>query len=153
MEDDPPIHASAFRFHSMGCMLLGASGTGKSRLLAEAMLHGAHLIADDRVQLSVVAGNLIAAPVPTLAGVMELRGFGLITCPDAVQSYPIHLVVELTPDAKTRLPEQQTRDFLGISVPYLHVLPVPTTSIAGLLLTLKAMQEGRRLPTDWRPGV
>ncbi len=148
-----PVHATAFAYHGMGCLLIGASGLGKSRLVTEAILHGAHLIGDDQIRLCNVNGHLVASPVPNLAGVLELRGLGLITSADAVASHPIHLVVELDEAAPVRLPEPQTREYLGIQVPYLRLLPAPGTSIAALLLYLNAMQEGRTLPPDWRPVV
>ena len=71
-------HASAFAYRGMGCLVMGESGSGKSRLVADAMLHGAKLIADDRVQFEVRAGQLMASPPPQLPGVLELRGLGLI---------------------------------------------------------------------------
>lgn len=148
-----PIHATAFAYHGIGCMLLGATGTGKSRLLAEAMLHGAHLIADDRVRLCALNGHLVASAAPNLEGVVELRGFGLIKRADTVHSHPIHLIVELDEAAQARLPEPQSREFEGVAVPYLKLLPAPMTSIASLLLYLRAMQEGRILPPDWHPKV
>lgn len=132
-------------------MLVGASGTGKSRLLVEALHHGAHLIADDRVRLCALNGHLVASAVPELVGVVEVRGMGLIRQPDVAQSHPIHLVAELDPTTQTRLPEPKTREFQGIQVPFLQLLPPPMTSIASLLLYLKAMQEHRILPPDWRP--
>lgn len=152
-----PIHASAFAYEGMGCMLIGDSGTGKSRLVAEAILQGAHLIADDQVRLCNLNNHLVASPVPELCGVLELRGLGLVKglvkMRDAVHSYPIHLVAELDVAADTRLPDPQSRDYLGIKVPFLRLLPAPSTSVASLLLYLKAMQEGRILPPDWRPGA
>lgn len=152
-----PIHASAFSYEGVGCMLIGDSGTGKSRLMAEAILQGAHLIADDQVRLCNLNNHLVASPVPHLAGVMELRGLGLIKGmikrADAIHSYPIHLVVELDVAADTRLPDINTREYLGIKVPFLCLLPAPMTSVASLLLYLKAMQEGRILPPDWHPSA
>lgn len=146
-----PIHASAFAYRGMGCMLVGVSGTGKSRLLVEALLHGAQLIADDRVRLCALNGHLVASPVPQLEGVVELRGLGLVKCKDVAHSHPIHLVVELDETVDARLPEKQTREFLGVAVPYLRALPVPMLSAASLLLYLRALQDGRVLPTDWMP--
>lgn len=146
-----PIHASAFSFHGAGCLLIGDSGTGKSRLVAEALLHGAHIIADDQVRLCALNGNLVASAAPQLEGVIELRGFGLVKCKDAIHSHPIHLIVELSTDADTRIPEKQTRDYLGVHVPYVKVLPVPELSVATLLLFLKAMMDGRTLDAEWRP--
>lgn len=146
-----PLHASAFAHHGAGCLILGPSGSGKSRLVAEAILHGAKLIADDRVELVPMMGLVAIAAAPELSGVLELRGLGLIKFHDPTTRHVLHLVVELDPACDTRLPELESREFLGVSVPYIRVPAVPAISGAQLLLYLKAMQEGRVLPTDWMP--
>ncbi len=147
------IHASAFAYHGFGCLLMGVSGSGKSRLLADALLHGAHLIADDQVCLSVAGNTLEASAPPGLSGVLELRGFGLIRVSPAqsVVSHPLHLAITLDAAQDTRFPEVQTHIALGITLPHLLLPPVPMTAISSLLLYLKAMQEERILPPDWRP--
>lgn len=150
--EQEPIHGSAFVYQGRGCLLLGESGSGKSRLLAEAILHRAHPIADDRVRLCTISGNLVARSVPNLCGVIELRGLGIIRRADMVESHPIHLVVELSEAyADKRALEPYSRDVMGIKVPCLQLPPPPTLSVATLLLYLQAMQEGRILPADWRP--
>lgn len=152
MNDQAPLHASAFAYNGCGCLILGASGTGKSRLLSDALSMGAKMIGDDRIRLEPMMGLVAAAPVPELAGVIELRGLGLIRVNDALAKHVLHLVVELDPAAAgERLPPLQRYNLLGVDVPYLRVAPVPHTSASALLLYLKAMQEGRALPADWKP--
>ena len=145
------MHSSAFAYKGAGCLIIGESGTGKSRLLAEALLNGAALIGDDRVALHAQGNQLIASPVPELLGVVELRGFGLIKHTRIAHAHGIDLVVMLDPTADTRLPEPETQEYCGISVPYLRLPPPPVLSAASLLLYLEAMQEGRSLPPDWHP--
>jgi HPr kinase/phosphorylase len=142
----PPIHASAFAYEGMGCLVMGESGSGKSQLVAEAILHGAQLIADDRVQLTAANGVLMASAPPQLAGVLELRGLGLIRM-DAI-AHPLHFAITLDAAANERLPVPDTLEFLGVSLPHLRLSPPP---ISALLLYLKAMREGRILPPDWHP--
>lgn len=146
-----PLHGSFFAYNGSGCLLIGPSGTGKSRLVADAMMMGARLVADDRVQLLEMMGLLSGAPVPELTGILELRNLAIIKVNDILTKHVISLVVELDPAADARLPELETRAIGGITVPYLRVPPVPHISAAGLLHYLKAMQEKRVLPTDWRP--
>lgn len=153
METQEPLHGSAFNFKGAGCLILGASGTGKSRLLAEAMALGAKLVADDRLTLQLMLGMLAVAPVPQLMGIMELRGLGLVKINDFIAKQMIHVVIELDPAADSRLPEAEKRTYLGVEVPYLRLPPVPQTSAAALLIYLQAMQEGRALPTDWKPAA
>lgn len=144
----PLLHSSAFAYRGMGCLLMGESGAGKSRLVADAMLHGAKLIADDRVQFEVRAGQLMASPPPQLAGVLELRGLGLIRMDALAGLHAIHLAITLDALAKERLPEPATYDILGIAIPHMRT---SAPAISALLLYLEAMREGRILPPDWHP--
>lgn len=130
--------------------MLGASGSGKSTLLAEVLLRGASLIGDDQIMLVAASGELHARPSPNIAGVLELRGLGLIRHP-CVARHPIHLVVELGDGGIERLPELKTKPYCGIELPFMLVADPPKLSVAALLLYLKAVQEKRTLATDWHP--
>ena len=138
-------------YSGTGCLILGASGSGKSRLMAEMMALGAKLVADDRVELTEQSGMLMAGAPKELYGIMELRGAGIIRVIDAMPRHVIHLVVELTDADPERLPEKATTELLGRAVPLLKASKTISASV--LLMYLKAMQEGRILPTDWRPGA
>lgn len=145
-------HASVVGYQNRGLLILGHSGVGKSRLAAEVMALGGNLVADDQVQFAVTRGMLVASSVPHLAGIMELRHMGLIRVVDYIPTILIHLAVELVEGAEPeRLPEPQIRDFMGVEVPFLQLPPPPRTSAAAIILYLKAMREGRNLPTDWHP--
>lgn len=149
-----PIHASAFVYEGMGCLVLGAPGVGKSRLMVEAMEYGAHLIADDQVRLCVMRDHLVASPVPALEGVIELRGFGLVRRADVVHSHPIHLVLMLDPGTHGHLrKDDEVYSYQGTETPLRVVPPPPAISSSTVLLYLKAMQEGRILPPDWKPDL
>jgi HPr kinase/phosphorylase len=151
MNDQAPLHGSAFAYGGSGCLILGASGTGKSRITAEALMMGAKLIGDDRIVLQPLMGMVAAAAAPEIAGVIELRGLGLLRMNDTLGKHVLHLVIELDPTADERLPRVEKRQFLGVDVPYLRMAPAPYASAAMILLYLKAMQEGRVLPADWKP--
>ena len=146
-----PLHASAFVYSGTGCLVLGASGVGKSRLVAEAIAAGGKLVADDQVRLEPMMGMVAAAPVPQLSGILELRGLGIIRMNDILTKNVIHLVLELDPAADTRLPEPGKYKLLDAEVPYIRVSPKLSTAM--LLLYMKAMQEGRVLPADWKPAA
>lgn len=145
------LHASAFAHQGAGCLLLGESGTGKSAAVAQALLLGAALIADDLVDVTNDAGGLIAAAPQALAGVLELCGLGLIRPESAIRHHPLHLVITLTKDAHERLPAPETYEILGVFLPHLRLSAAPHTPIASILLYLQAMRNGRILPQDWRP--
>ena len=148
-----PLHASAFAHNGAGLLLLGPSGSGKSRITAEALVLGAKLVADDRVTLIPMQGLIAAAPAPEIASIIELRGLGLVRMNDALSRHVLHLVVELDPAQDARLPVIEKRDFLGVTLPYMRVAPAPQTTGGSLLLFLKAMQENRVLAADWRPNA
>ena len=148
-----PLHGSAFVYSGSGCLLLGPSGSGKSRLIADALMMGAKLIADDRVRLELLMGHVAASAPPELAGILELRGIGLIKIHDIAPKNIVHLVVALDPACDERLPEPGKTTLLGIELPYLRIAAAPKISVSALLLYLKAMQDSRVLPTDWRPNA
>lgn len=145
------IHGGALAYAGAGILILGPSGSGKSRLMADMMALGARLVADDRVLLSEQSGMVMAGAPKELSGILELRGLGLIRIVDTIPRHVIHLVVELVEVEGERIPEQQTTLYLGRSLPLLRVPSNGRTSASALLLYIKAMQEGRSLPPDWRP--
>jgi HPr kinase/phosphorylase len=128
------IHASAVLVGTRAVLLRGPSASGKSRLaleLIEAARAGAvlfaRLVADDRVHLEAAGGRLLARPAAALAGLIEVRGVGLLRMahePSAVVGF----VVDLTAADATRLPapDQRKADIDGILVPRLAVAPGAT---------------------------
>lgn len=144
-----PIHASCFALNGGGCVLVGPSGSGKSQLLAQMLALGCTLVADDQVLLTPHHAQLLASPVPELAGVMELRGLGLVRR-DHARDVPVQLVVQLG-EAGERLPPPAQWEHAGITLPLLRLDAAHPGTAAKLLCYVQAMQEQRILPQDWRP--
>jgi HPr kinase/phosphorylase len=91
------IHASCAARDGAGVLLLGPPGSGKSDLVLRLLDRGFMLVADDRVEIE--AG--VARPPAALAGLLEVRGLGILRLP-YVRSVRLALAVELgVPD---RLP-------------------------------------------------
>ena len=88
------IHASCVAINGHGVLLLGKSGAGKSELALRLIDEGAKLVADDRTDLFVRNGALMARAPATIAGLLEIRGLGIIACPFA-KNAKLALVVEL----------------------------------------------------------
>lgn len=144
------LHASAFLYQEVGVLVLGGSGSGKSALCAQALLHGGQLIADDQVEITHISGQLVAQPPPELAGVLELRGYGLIRV--AHSPHPLQLVFSLCARAE-RLAEAGHWTHEGISLPHWQVPEIAPSGAAAALLWISAWKRGHILPTDWRPGA
>lgn len=101
-------------------LLLGEPGSGKSDLALRLIDSGAKLVADDQVALSETAGKLHAQSPASIAGMLEVRGVGIITLP-AVNA-PVALVVRLVArDEVDRLPEPAFFDCLNVAVPLLSL--------------------------------
>ncbi|HEX3431520.1 MAG TPA: hypothetical protein VHT03_11595 [Rhizomicrobium sp.] len=84
-------------------LLLGQSGSGKSDLALRLIAMGARLVADDRCEI-FFDGNTLRARAPrSIAGVMEIRGLGIVGVPCASEAR-IALVVRIA-DAVERMPE------------------------------------------------
>ena len=64
-----------------GVLLIGDSGAGKSDLALKLIGEGALLVADDRCDLYIDAGSLYARTPHRLAGLIEIRGVGILTLP------------------------------------------------------------------------
>jgi len=121
------IHATAVAIGEDGILIRGPSGSGKSSLALALIETGephATLVADDRVILAARDGTLYAAVPDTIAGLIELRGLGILRRP-YVSPAAIRLCVDLVPPADApRLPtEAESRVILeGIALPRLFIL-------------------------------
>ena len=126
------VHATCVALGACGVLLRGPSGSGKSDLalqlidlpgfgIGQAAL-AARLVADDQVMLTRAAGRLMAAPPPRLAGLLEIRGLGIVNLQKA-GPVPLGLVVDLAPVASIgRYPvEVGEAEFLGCRVPVVSI--------------------------------
>lgn len=93
-------------------LLLGPPGSGKSDLALRLLSRGFVLVADDRV----VIENGLARPAPGLAGLLEVRGLGIVRLAYAAEAR-LMLAVEL--GAPARLPEP--RRHAGLDLPLVMV--------------------------------
>ena len=99
------IHAGCVALGGKGVLILGQSGAGKSDLALRLIDDGAKLVADDRCDLFARAGKLCATAPKSIAGLLELRGIGIVALPYAA-SAPLAMAVRLTQNkAQARLPE------------------------------------------------
>jgi HPr kinase/phosphorylase len=121
------IHASAVLVGARAVLIRGPSGAGKSRLTLELLdaargdrVRFARLVGDDRVHLESANGRLLVRPAEPLAGLIELRGVGLLRR-DYEPCAVVGLVVDLDAADAQRLSDRQSFDICGIEVPRLAV--------------------------------
>ncbi len=101
-------HASCAARGGAGVLLLGPPGSGKSDLLLRLLDHGFSLVADDRVE--IVDG--VASAPSEIAGLIEVRGLGLVRLPHTA-SARLALAVELG-GVGERLPEPARHPATGL---------------------------------------
>jgi HPr kinase/phosphorylase len=143
------IHASCVAIGNHGILIRGASGSGKSTLclqLVDGQGYGlgrkalrARLVADDQVKLHRRGAKLVASPPASLAGLVEIRGLGILAT-TFKKSVVLKLVVDLVPPAGVaRLPEQidQQTELEGIKLPR---IAIATGNPAALAIVRSALQ-------------
>ncbi len=90
-----------------GVLILGESGSGKSDLVLRLIARGAQLVADDRTDLRAENGALMARAPAALAGLIEVRGIGIVALPFAAQARIALVVTLVAADQVPRLPQQE----------------------------------------------
>ena len=129
--DTPTIHATAVLAGARAVLIRGPAGSGKSslalRLIQAAdagLLPFARLVGDDRVRLWAAHGRLLVRPAAALAGLLEVRGLGIVRM--RFESIAVvAAVIDLGDEATDRLPEPDRRTVRleGIWLPRLAVAP------------------------------
>ncbi len=115
MSGDHLLHATCVAVEGRGILITGPSGAGKSALGLQLMALGARLVADDQVALSLRDGALWAACPPTIRGMIEARGVGILNAePD--EGAKVALVVDLGEAETMRLPLRRRVSYLGRTV-------------------------------------
>jgi len=113
MEDMAPvqsIHASCASWEGLGVILTGPSGCGKSSLLLRLIDAGFALVGDDQILME----QEHARPAPALAGLIEIRGLGIVRIPH-LSATRVVLQIDLTRHAPVkRLPDYAIDPKTGI---------------------------------------
>jgi HPr kinase/phosphorylase len=122
------IHASCVARGEAGVLLLGPPGSGKSDLALRLLDHGFSLVADDRVDIE----EGMARPPQGLAGLLEVRGLGIVSLPHA-EATRLVLAVALAGDVP-RLPAPAREERFGL--PLISVDPASPGAPARVALAL-----------------
>jgi HPr kinase/phosphorylase len=152
------VHATCVSLGGHGVLIRGKPGSGKSELALRLMdapgygagdrLLRAQLVADDQTMLVVIGQELVASPPAAIAGLLELRGQGILNVPH-VASTPVRLVVDLIPGEDIeRMPEERhlQTEIAGITLPRIaldRAQPAAPAIIRGIFTSrLKLLPDG-----------
>ena len=128
-----------------GALIEGASGAGKSDLALRCLTLGCRLVTDDRTELWTTGGKLYGACPPAIAGLMEVRGLGVIAPPATRRFSRIALIVAaLAPgEAVERMPDPpQMGERLGVVLPVLRLHALEDSAPLKLLAALSRLGAG-----------
>ncbi len=113
------VHATAVALGDRAALIRGAAGSGKSALALWLMAAGADLVADDRTLVRLSGDRVIASPPPTIAGLIEARGVGILRAHHKAAARLV-CVVDLDIVETDRLPPPRFTEILGQSLPVIH---------------------------------
>lgn len=118
------IQATAVEIDGRAVIFEGPPGSGKSTLALSLIDRGATLIGDDGVTLERENDRVLASPPPNIAGLLEIRGVGLVEFPTTAR-VPLALILTLVEEGHAeRLPGMLVdRELFDLAVPVLPFLP------------------------------
>ena len=139
------IQATCIAIDGAGVLLRGPSGSGKSDLALRLIDGGAALVSDDLVSVAAEGGEAVArlperAPAGT-RGRLEVRGVGILPVPTVAEAR-LALVVELGGPRPDRLPEPETAEIAGISLPVLRLDAFEASAPSRIRLVLRRAMGG-----------
>lgn len=167
LADRTTLHGVFLEVLSIGTLLTGDSGIGKSELALELISRGHRLIADDAPDFARIAPDIINGTCPAmLQDLLEVRGLGILNIrsmygDSAVKNNKyLRLIIELTTlqnqlaaNEDRMSVRQRTRNVLGLEVPVFSIPVAPGRNLAVLveaavrsyLLNLKGYNAGEIL--------
>lgn len=121
LPDMTQLHANCVAFDGLGILLRGPSGSGKSDLSLRLISRGAQLVSDDWTNIVAQNGVLVASAPDEIAGLMEIRGLGIVAgmalCPHAEICVIADLVEPGADDIIDRMPDLASDILCGVSLP------------------------------------
>jgi HPr kinase/phosphorylase len=142
------LHGVFMEVYSIGVLITGESGAGKSELALELLTRGHRLVADDAPEFTQIAPDVIDGHCPEiLQDLLEVRGLGVLNVREmfghtAVKpSKYLRLVVHLRPqvasddvDGMARLTgDVSYRDILDVAIPQIAIPVAPGRNLAVLV--------------------
>lgn len=115
------IHGTAVMLCDLAVLLRGVPGSGKSDLALRLIDRGAKLVADDQLIVKKCDGVLTLSAPKTIAGLIEVRGLGIISV-EHIEDTKLALVVDLLEDfTPERIPIPSFVEIEGVKFPQLKL--------------------------------
>lgn len=136
------LHGTCVALGEAAVLLRGAPGSGKSdlalRFLSSFGGEGARLVADDQVRIRRAGEGLLASPPERLAGLIEVRGIGIVEMTYQVEARLDLLADLVAGDAVERLPREPLprEELLGVALPVVAIEPFAASAPVKLKLVL-----------------
>jgi HPr kinase/phosphorylase len=141
------MHGVFMEIYSIGVLITGESGAGKSELALELVTRGHRLVADDAPEFTQIAPDVLDGTCPDLLqDLLEVRGLGVLNIRQMFgdtavkRNKYLRLIVHLvnagnaTPEAMARLTGETSapRRALDLDVPEFHLPVAPGRNLAVL---------------------
>lgn len=146
MSKPQPLHATTVARRGAqgwaGVLIMGPSGIGKSDLALRMMAQGWSLVADDWTRLWTSGGHLYGAAPSPIAGLLEVRGVGILSLGSDHKTRPlarIALAISATHDAVERLPNIDHWHYQGVAIKHLRLDPRPASASLSIAAAFAAL--------------
>lgn len=141
------LHGVFMEVLSIGVLVTGSSGSGKSELALELLSRGHRLIADDSPEFTLIAPDVLDGTCPeVLQDCLEVRGLGVLNVREMFGDSAVkpnkylRVIVHLTlPEERGDEPldrlrgDSSTRDVLGVRVPVTSIPVAPGRNLSVLV--------------------
>jgi HPr kinase/phosphorylase len=141
------LHGVFMEVHSIGVLITGTPGSGKSELALDLISRGHRLVADDAPEFTLIAPDVIDGTCPEiLRDLLEVRGLGVLNVREMFghtavkRTKYLRLIVHLRPaddepeDAMVRLTgDIGSRDVLDVKIPQITIPVAPGRNLAVLV--------------------
>ena len=132
------MHATSVAIDGRAVLICGASGAGKSDLALRLIDRGAMLISDDYTIVRSSGGQLEASAPATIAGMMEVRGVGVVDLP-SIKGARLALIIDLSQDIDRMPGDPEEWLVAGTPLPVVKVSPFEASAPIKVELALKTM--------------
>lgn len=142
------LHGVFMEVYSIGVLITGEPGSGKSELALELVTRGHRLVADDATDFTLIAPDVLDGTCPVLLrDLLEVRGLGVLNVREMFghtavkKSKYLRLIINLKPhrdgtepDAMTRITgDNSTYEVLDMQVPMLTIPVAPGRNLSVLV--------------------